>query len=670
MKSQKAQASLLNRLAPVALLSIFAPYFSIMDRNALTGLLLIGLLLIGYTWYSAPSEDEIAAQKAAKEQAAIEADKSDEAAAAQPFATDANLSDPKNLAEVPSLDSTALSTLALQEQAMLSAKYGAFATASKGEEELITIKNEQFELTFSNKGGVPVAVRLLKYDAYNGDPLYLFREGNHSLGYRFVYPSLGEFKTSDFYFESPVVSKTEIIGDDELKLTYTLSTDDGRRLENIWTIQGDTYDVGFETRSYDMGGIITDAYLVWELAADHIEKSIDAERNNSTIFFKEVESGRDYLSETGEDDESLSSNFEWIAFKQNFFSLILMQPDPEQGGTAFAPFGKNTLFESRPFAEETGSDSLTQYYFAELPIGADMAFKARLFMGPNDYKTLRSYGMETDKIINLGWGIFGWVNMFLVIPIFDWLQGTGMSYGIIILILTVIIKMLLGPLTWKNYLSSAKMRVLKPEIDELNEKNKDADPMKKQQATMELYRKTGVSPFAGCLPMVVQLPILYAMFRFFPNAIQLRHEPFLWADDLSSYDSIATLPFSIPAYGDHVSLFTLLMAASTFIYTMFNSSNMPTTSQPGMPNMKVIMYIFPFMMIFFFNAFASSLSYYYFLANLTSILQMVFIKRFLIDEDKIRAKIAENKKKRGKLTKSKFQQKLENMAKQRGLNAK
>jgi YidC/Oxa1 family membrane protein insertase len=410
-----------------------------------------------------------------------------------------------------------------------------------------------------------------------------------------------------------------------------------------------------------MGGIVTDAKLTWELSGRRLEKSVDAERNNSTIFYKEEAGSRDYLSETGDDDETLEEPLDWVAFKQNFFSAILMK---QEGG---APFGKNAKLETRHYDEETAGDTLTQYYFAEIPIPDASDFNARLFLGPNDYKTLRAYGMEIDKTINLGWGIFGWVNRFLVIPIFDWLENFGVSYGIIILILTLIIKTILAPLTWKNYLSSARMRVLKPEIDALNEKHKDAEPMKKQQATMELYRKTGVSPFAGCLPMVVQLPILYAMFRFFPNAIQLRQESFLWADDLSSYDSIASLPFEIPFYGDHVSLFTLLMAVSTFAYTMMNSSNMPTQSQPGMPNMKVIMYIFPFMMLFFFNSFASGLSYYYFLANLISLIQMFLIKKFLIDEDKIKAKIDENKKKRGKMGKSKFQKKLEEMAKQKGI---
>jgi len=269
-----------------------------------------------------------------------------------------------------------------------------------------------------------------------------------------------------------------------------------------------------------------------------------------------------------------------------------------------------------------------------------------------------------EDIIDLGWGIFGWMNKWLVIPIFNLLEGSIASYGIIILILTIVIKLMLFPLTYKNYLSSAKMRVLKPEIEEINKKfEKESDPMKKQQAVMGLYRKSGVNPMAGCLPMLVQMPILYAMFRFFPASIELRQEPFLWADDLSSYDSILQLPFSIPFYGDHVSLFTLLMAVSTIFYTRMNSNQMPS-SQPGMPDMRTIMYFFPIMMLFFFNSFASGLSYYYLLANLFTIVQMFVIKNFIIDEDKIHRQIKAKQKQPVK--KSAFQQRMEEAAKKRG----
>lgn len=624
-----------------------------MDKNSVIGLVLIGLLLIGYTLYQAPNEAQIAAERrAADSLAALALEKGMEQKAAEGTA----------LLESAAVDTTVEDSAALaQKNLILSTKYGALAPAVEGSESLQVIETDLLKLTFSTKGGIPIRAELLNYSTYKGDPLILFDEHNSKLGIEFTYPSIGKFNSSDFYFTQSA-SKSKVSGEESTTLTYTLALPGGRKIENVYTISGDKYDIAYETRMNDMAGIVTNPKLIWELSARHIEKGIEAERNVSSIFFKEQGSGRDYLSETGEDDDIIEdAPLEWVAFKQNFFSTIFIGDQP---------FGKGTKLETRPYEEE--NDSLTQYYFAEIPLAeADIRpIAGRFFIGPNDYRVLKNYGYELDDIINLGWGIFGWVNKYIVILIFDWLEDTGLSYGIIILILTLIIKMALSPLTWKNYLSSAKMRVLKPEIDELNEKHKDADPMKKQQATMELYRKTGVSPFAGCLPMLVQLPILYAMFRFFPSSIQLRHEPFLWADDLSAYDSIASLPFTIPFYGDHVSLFTLLMAASTMIYTIYNSANMPTQTQPGMPNMKVIMYIFPFMMLFFFNSFASGLSYYYFLANVISIIQMIAIKRFFIDEEKIKLQIAENKKKKGKAGKSRFQQKLEEMAKQRGLNAK
>ncbi len=626
-----------------------------MDKNSVIGLILIGLLLVAYTIYQRPSDEIIAQQRKISDSiAAAQLEKSDETA--KQIQTDSTITaipDAQPLADDSASQAIAISAL--------KAKYGSLAAVSKGEAKQTVIETDLLKLHFSNKGGIPEKVELRNFDTYDSLPLILFDAQNAKLGFEFTYPSLGNFNTSDFYFSSATTNKT-ITGENSETLIYTLQLEGNRKIEHRYTIKGDSYSIGFESVFLDVGGIVTSPKLVWEMEGRHIEKGIEAERNNSTIFYKEVDHGRDYLSETGEDDEVVEDNLQWLAFKLNFFSAIFISSDP---------FGKGASLESYPYPEE--NDSLTQYYKAVVPLsssGTGTVWSGEIFMGPNDYQVMKPYGMELDKVINLGWGIFGWVNKWIVIPIFDWLETTGLSCGIIILILTLVIKMILMPLTFKNYKSSAKMRVLKPEIEELNAKHKDADPMKKQQATMDLYRKTGVSPFAGCIPMIIQLPILYAMFRFFPSSIQLRHESFLWADDLSAYDSIASLPFNIPAYGDHVSLFTILMCISTLIYTVYNSSNMPTQTQPGMPNMKVIMYIFPFMMLFFFNKFASGLSYYYFLANVISILQMIAIKKFFINEDKIKLQIAENKKKKSKQGKSKFQQKLEDMAKQRGLNTK
>ncbi|MCH2215394.1 MAG: membrane protein insertase YidC [Flavobacteriales bacterium] len=622
-----------------------------MDKNSIIGLALIGLLLVGYSIYTQPSDEEIAAQqKSADSLAALEVEKAatQEAVAA-------------SLDEIAKVDTSLLDSASIAEiDNQLKTRYGVLAPAAAGQEIKTTIKTDVLELTFSNKGGVPVKANLLDYSTYDSLPLILFDEETARLGYEFTYPSLGNLNTSDFYFAQSK-SDFELSGEDSKQIAFTLNMEGGRKIENIYTINGNSYEVGIETRFTDVDGVVTSPKLIWEMSGKHNEKGIDQERNNSTIFYKVEGDGRDYLSETGEDDDEIENkDLQWLAFKQHFFSAILI-PKSE--------IGDGAKLESYPYTEE--NPDLNQYYKAELPIdpsGGSTVLSADLYFGPNDYKILKEYGNELDKVINLGWGIFGWVNKWVVIPIFDWLETTGLSYGIIILILTVLIKLALSPLTLKNYVSSAKMRVLKPEIDEINEKHKDSDPMKKQQATMELYRKTGVSPFSGCIPMLIQLPILYAMFRFFPSSIQLRHESFLWADDLSSYDSIYDLPMYVPAYGDHISLFTILMAISMFFYTIYNTNQMPQQNQPGMPNMKVIMYIFPFMMLFFFNNFASGLSYYYFLANVFSIGQMLVIKNFFIDEEKIHAQLQENKKKKAKQGKSRFQKKLEEMAKQRGIN--
>lgn len=623
-----------------------------MDKNSVIGLVLIAILLVGYSIFSQPSDEEkAAARRAADSIAAVQAeqDAANQAETAPAATEDAFKPD------TVQLDSAGQAEVGAE----LIARYGVLAGASVGESEDITVTTDLLEITFSNKGGVPVKANLLQYTTYDSMPLILFDQETAKMGYEFTYPSLGNLNTSNFFFSTNESSKT-ISGNNSHQITFTLEMEGGRRIENIYTIPGNTYDIGMETRFYDVDGIVTSPKLIWEMTARHNEKGIEIERNNSTIFYKAEGEGRDYLSETSDDDDLIDDEkLQWVAFKQHFFSAILI---------ANGTFNQGVNLASKPFEEDV--TDFTQFYRAEFPVdpsASSTVFSAQLYMGPNDYKVLKEYGMELDKVINLGWGIFGWVNKWVVIPIFDWLETTGLSYGIIILILTVVIKLALSPLTFKNYMSSAKMRVIKPEVDEINEKFKDADPMKKQQATMELYRKTGVNPFSGCIPMVIQLPILYAMFRFFPSSIQLRHEGFLWADDLSAYDSIYSLPFEIPFYGDHVSLFTILMAVSMFFYTIYNTNQMPQQNQPGMPNMKVIMYIFPFMMLFFFNSFASGLSYYYFLANVFSIAQMLVIKNVFIDEDKIHAKIQENKKKKANKGKSRFQKKLEEMAKQKGI---
>ena len=406
-----------------------------------------------------------------------------------------------------------------------------------------------------------------------------------------------------------------------------------------------------------------DMLLVWEATGLNNEKGLEWEVQHSSIYFKEQGMGRDYLSDGRSDELTTELPLEWMAFKQNFFSALVATPEG---------FGVGAELVTVLAEEDT---SATMLYSAALPlkgsqVGSNTSADLTFYFGPNEQMALEATELEeADRITDYGWWIFGWVNRHAILPLYSFLTQYMTSAGIIILVITLIIKLALSPITWKNFKSSAKMKMLRPEIDALNEKHKD-DAMAKQQATMALYRETGVNPLAGCIPGLLQMPILYAMFRFFPSNIALRGESFLWADDLGAYDSILDLPFEIPFYGAHVSGFTLMMAASTFFYMRMTMANQPPQpQQAGMPNMKVIQQIFPFMMLFFFNRYASGLSLYYFAANVVSLGQMVAIKAWFIDENKIREKIEVNKAK-PKKKKSGFQERLEQMQKEQAAKTK
>ncbi len=633
-----------------------------MDKNSLIGLLLIGAVIIGYTWYTAPTAEEMAAQAAqADSLRTIEEDR-----ARQAETTIASPTEPPTSEKIdPALPD---SILQARRAAQANERYGIFSTAANGIDEEFIIENEKFKAAVHSKGGQLKWLELKEYKSYAPEgeekgPLMLFDERSE-MNFRFSTMSGRVIDTRELYLQ-PTSSSISVSGDQKSQFTMRLATDDpGQYIDLTYGLTGDSYEIDM---SIDMVGLKdevdlqrSDLMMHWSMTGLFKEKNIDRERERSSVFYRYMDEDRDYLSETSDEEEQLSGRANWIAFKQNFFSAVALHPEGFPSDNGFISI-------SNP-----EKDDLTKEYLAELTLPIEYTPDARaewkFYMGPNDYTILKKYENEMDRIIDLGWGIFGWMNKWLVIPIFDFLSKYIASYGIIILILTIVIKTLLFPLTYKNYLSSAKMKVIRPEIEELNKKfEKEKDPMKKQQATMALYRKSGVNPAAGCLPMLVQMPILYAMFRFFPASIELRQQSFLWADDLSAFDSIAQLPFDIPFYGSHVSLFTVLMAASTFFYTRMNSAQMPA-AQPGMPNMKMIMNIFPLMMLFFFNNFASGLSYYYLLANVFSIGQMFVIKNLIIDEDKLHAQIQDNKKKPKK--KSNFQKRLEEAAKKRGYPAK
>ncbi|MBT4479341.1 MAG: membrane protein insertase YidC [Flavobacteriales bacterium] len=505
-------------------------------------------------------------------------------------------------------------------------------------EEFYTLENDKIKLVFTNKGG-EIKSAIIKgfytYDEYKKNPeerkdIEIFNNQDS----KFEISADRNVSTNEFFS----VQKTD------KSIIFKKDYEKGVFIEYIYTLNGE--EENFVDLTINTEGI-SNPELIWTIAAPETEKS-KTNQELGTGFYYQEEHSKD-VDYTWDNDEFEINEFEtdlsWISFTQQFFSTIIE--------------AKNNNFNSDTKLKSSKNEN--DEYVKTLSLKTTLKNGENnysIYFGENDYKKLKGYDKSFEEIIPLGWGIFGWVNRVAVIPIFDFLKNSAglTNFGLIILILTLIIKLSLSPLTYKSYLSQAKMKVLKPEIDKINEKHKEKDPMKAQKETMGLYRKAGVNPMGGCLPMLVQFPILIAMFRFFPASMELRQKSFLWADDLSSYDSIMSLPWDIPFYGDHVSLFTLMMTVSTLIYTHMNSQM--TSNQ--MPGMKWMMYLMPIMFLGFFNSYASSLSYYYFLANVFTFSQMYFMRRF-VDDDKLLAQLEENKKKPKK--KSKFQKKLEEMQK-------
>ncbi|MBG65356.1 MAG: membrane protein insertase YidC [Flavobacteriales bacterium] len=512
-----------------------------------------------------------------------------------------------------------------------------FHKSSIVEEKYEIIENEKIKALVSNKGGQIKSVILKQFQTYDSLELNLFNIDSCLFNLKFITAS--SINTSDLFFKA-------YNDGSNLKMRYEL--EENKFIEYIYTIS-DNYVIDFKINLIGLDELIPSSInymnLEWSMTTPKTEKSKSNQDMYTGIYYQYLsDKETDNLSLTSEEDEDeVNSKLKWVAFKQQFFSSIIISKEG---------FGKPSYLLSKKSENKKSIKNL--YCKFELPFEhkKNEQYNFQFYFGPNHFKTLEQYDLGFEEILPLGWGIFGWVNKFVIINIFDFLSKYFTNYGLIILILTIIIKLALAPFTYKAYLSQAKMKVLKPEIDKINEKLKGKDPMKIQQETMGLYRKAGVNPMGGCLPMLFQFPILIAMFRFFPASIELRQKKFLWADDLSSYDSIMNLPFEIPFYGDHVSLFTLLMTISTLLYTRMNSSM--ATGQ--MAQMKWMMYLMPIMFLGFFNNYAAGLSYYYFLANMFTFSQQFFMKRF-IDENKILAEIEKNKKNPKK--KSKFQKKLE-----------
>jgi len=638
-----------------------------MDKNNIIGIVLIFVLLAGYMMLTQPSEEEqLAIQKRndSLRQAQIEMLRQDSI-------TKAELELTKNIEDTTTVTSNVIIT---EDDTLidskLTANFGIFAKAGKGEEKFISLYNKNVKINFSTKGAYPYYGELLEFKAYDKSPLILFDNEDNKVWLN-LYIDNKAIKTTDLYFD--VVSGDSIFNAESSTQTvkfrlYAGST--SKYLEYVYTLAPDsyevTYDINFVGLSENIAANASYIDMVWDTKLKRQEKGADWENQKTTVYFKYLNDEVDYLTETSDDDsEELESRVKWIANKGHFFSSVLIAKDFMK--SASVSFVADELQEK--YLKTTHS-------VISLPFDnkSEENYNFTIYYGPNDYDILTEVHVNEDedlelkRMIPLGWVLFRWVNQYAIIPLFNVLDHTGLNYGIIILLMTLIIKSILFPLTYKSFSSSAKMRVLKPQIEEINKKIPKDKSVERQKATMTLYKKVGVNPMGGCLPMVLQFPILIAMYMFFPSSIELRQESFLWADDLSAYDSIWDFPggFEIPFYGDHVSLFTLLMAVAILISTHLNNTQM-SGAQAQMPGMKVMMYMMPVMMLFWFNNYSAGLSYYYLVSNVITILQTLIIRK-MINEDDLLLKLNSHKKKVVK--KSKFQERLDLMAKEKAKKKK
>lgn len=657
-----------------------------MDKNSLIGLFLIGAILLTFTLMNKEDDEKKDDKKNETTEVAVDSTQIEEPHVAELTAEQKDSVIVASLPEAVQTDSLYIATYLDsvhtaeasaendKEYQALKTNLGMFAPSGKAQEtSLTTLENDKLIVTIDSKGGAIVDVRLKEYQSYEDykedpdghAPMQLVNETNNKFGLS-VMTSDAIITTDQLYFVPQQTETQYTVGEnDSAAVSFRLLTEDPNKyIEFNYAMYPGKYDVDFTINYVGLNNIddmmYDKSFIYWQMKGLSTEKLADDERKITTVMYRYDGLKRDYLGEGRDGEEELSDGkTSWVAFKHKFFSSAIICDEGFIGGNV-----KQKKLESEDY---------TMGYATKLNLPSSPTVKTKLFFGPNDYETLVAYDNGMEDIINLGWGIFGWVNKWFIQPVFNLLNSWGLAMGLIIFLVTLVVKIVITPLTYKNYISSAKMRVLKPEIDRINEKYPGQENMmKRQQETSALYRSSGVNPMAGCIPMLIQMPILLAVFRFFPSSIELRHKTFLWADDLSSYDSILSwtgdIPFVTWAYGNHISLFTLLMAASTMIYTIMNSGNMAQPSQPGMPNMKVIMYIFPVLMIFFFNNYSAGLSYYYLCGNLFNIGIMYGIKKYFIDEDKLRAKLENNKKKPKK--KSKFMQRLEDVQKQQQMQQK
>lgn len=626
------------------------------DKNSIIGLLLIGAILLVTTYLTQPSEEELKAKAEQEKQEKARQEQVDENLAT----VNANVEN-ATTTEIPvaTLDSNEVQKQDSLKSLKSFNKFGSFAESASGEQQSFVLENEKIKVTISNKGGRVSTVELKEFHTYDSLPLVLFNEDSSRFNIELTVNDENNgtkvVNTENLFFETENKS-FKVEGDNSksfsMKLFYG-SKD--KYLEYKYTLKGNSYLVDFELNSVGFDDVVSggfDYYLNWNMFTPNQEKTIPNQQQKSTIYYKYNNGDIDYIFETKYEGDELAIPVDWIMFKQQYFNSTLIATDkPFAKGGARKKKGQFDIETIELPENQTNNYVQGMSTFLTIPYEGkkNETFAMQYYFGPNRHEDLEAVGVGLDGSLDYGWAIFGWVNIYLIRPVFNFLNGFGLSIGIVILLLTFVIKSFLFPITWKTYLSSAKMRVLKPEIDELKKKN-GSDKMKQQQATMALYRQTGVNPMAGCIPMLIQMPILFALFRFFPATFDLRQKSFLWAEDLSTYDSIYDLGFNIPMYGDHISLFTLLMAISMFFYTKANSQ---MTAGAGMEGamagqMKMMTYLMPVMMLFFFNSYAAGLSFYYLIANVITILQQYVIRKWIVDEDKLHAKIQANKTKKKK----------------------
>lgn len=612
-----------------------------LDINSIIGFVLIAGILIWMLYSNAPTPEELK-EKQKKEQVEKQA------------------KEVKTVTSTVAATPVADSTKNAAAQAQLGS-FGYSATLPSATDAVTEVKNEVLSLKISNKGGYIVDATILGFDQFEKNSkkaVQLIKDNNASLNIALNTADNRILNTKDMYFEPKLTTE----GKNQV-LTLQLKAGPDQFLEYRYELKPNEYMLDFAIRSQGLEKVVNTSKpldLEWQLKSYRNEKSVSYENRYTELVF-EYEDGKDDYLNAAKDSEDEANDVSYIAFKQHLFTSILLTD------TKF----KTAKFKSDNLVDDEKVDTVfTKNFTAQVPLefkNGALNYNMNWYYGPAKYEILNEYERNLDEVLPLGWGIFGWINRYIFIPVFGLISSIGIGYGLAIILFTILVRIVMSPVTYKSYLSQAKMKVLRPEIAELNEKFKD-NPMKKQQETMKLYSKAGVNPMAGCLPALMQLPVFYALFQFFPSMFDLRQKSFLWADDLSSYDSIYQLPFHIPFYGSHVSLFPILASIAIFFYMKMTTGDqaMSTPPQEGMPDMgkimKIMIYLSPIMMLFFFNSNGSGLSLYYFISNLITIGIMLVIKNYIVDEAKIHAQIQENKTKEKK--ESKFQRKMREMMEQ------